>query len=400
MNWLSGLLEKSTRRVLGFMSGTSTDGIDTVIVEVSGSRLDTRVKTLAFRSYPYSPEMRRRIFAIYPPNRLAGRAVTRLSFDLGEVFAKAALDLIAESGFRPADIDLISHHGVFIYHDPADRKRGNPGAHLEIGEPAVIAERTGIPVVADLRVRDVAAGGNGSPLSSYVDWALFTDSRLGRAIQNIGGIANVTGLPPNGRLEEIQSFDTGPGNMLIDGLVERFTDGRESFDRDGERAARGRVDRPLLDRLMRGQFIRMAPPKAAGRENFGRNYLDRLIRWAEERGCSENDTIATATAFTVEAIAGSYDRFLAPQFKIDQVILGGGGIHNKTMMRMLRERLPNVALLRNEDFGIDSDAREAITWAVLANESIQGVRNNAPNATGARNQVILGKFIPGAQSAS
>jgi anhydro-N-acetylmuramic acid kinase len=397
MNWLIDLVDKPVRRIIGFMSGTSTDGIDTVVAEVSGSRRETRVKTLAFRTYPYSPEMRRRIFAIYPPNRLSGRVITRLSFDLGEVFARAALDLLAEAGLDPAGIDLISHHGVFIYHDPANRARGIPGAHLEIGEPAVIAERTGIPVVADLRVRDVAAGGNGSPLSSYVDWVLFADADRGRAVQNIGGIANVTGLPPNARLEEIQSFDTGPGNMLLDGLMNRFTGGCEGFDREGERAAHGRVDPGLLDKLMRSPFIQACPPKAAGRENFGRVFLDRVAGWLEERGLSEDDTLATATAFTAESIASSYERFLAPQFRIDEVIVGGGGTHNKTLMKMLRERLPAVRWFRHEDFGIDGDAREAISWAVLANESIQGLCNNVPSATGARNPVILGKFVPGSR---
>jgi anhydro-N-acetylmuramic acid kinase len=395
MNWLSHLIDKPTRRIIGFMSGTSTDGIDTVVVEVSGARRETKVKILAFRTYPYDPEIRRRIFAIYPPHRLSGRVVTRLSFDLGEAFARAALDILTESGLKPADVDLISHHGVFIYHEPADRARGRPGAHLEIGEPAVIAERTGIPVVADLRVRDVAAGGNGSPLSPYVDWILFADSIKGRAVQNIGGIANVTGLPPNARIEEIQSFDTGPGNMLVDGLVARFTHGRETFDRDGERAARGRVDPALLDHLVQTPFIQMAPPKAAGRENFGETFLQRLLRRADALRLGEDDVLATATAFTVEAIASSYEQFFAPRFTIDEAILGGGGVHNRTMMRMLKERLPRINWLRHEDFGIDGDAREAITWAVLANESIQGLCNNVPSATGARHPVILGKFIPG-----
>lgn len=396
MNWLSRLIEKPTRRIIGFMSGTSTDGIDTVVVEVSGARRETRVKTLAFRTYPYEPEMRRRIFAIYPPHRLSGRVITRLSFDLGEVFARAALDLLRETGLSPADVDLISHHGVFIYHEPADRARGRPGAHLEIGEPAVIAERTGIPVIADLRVRDVAAGGNGSPLSSYVDWVLFTDGSRGRAVQNIGGIANVTGLPPDARLEDVQSFDTGPGNMLVDGLVAHYTGGRETMDLDGQRSARGRVDSDLLGWLMRTQFIDMAPPKAAGRENFGEVFLRRLLRESEARGLGPDDTVATATAFTAESIASSYERFLGPRFHVEEAILGGGGAHNRTMIRMLAERMPGIRWLRHEDFGIDGDAREAIWWAVLANESIQGICNNVPSATGARHPVVLGKFIPGA----
>lgn len=395
MNWLSRLVDKPTRRIIGFMSGTSTDGIDTVVVEVSGARRETKVKTLAFRTYQYDPEMRRRLFAIFPPHRMSGRAVTRLSFDLGEVFARAAMGIMAEARLEPADIDLISHHGVFIYHDPADRARGRPGAHLEIGEPAVIAERTGIPVVADLRVRDVAAGGNGSPLSAYVDWILFTDSSKGRAVQNIGGIANVTGLSPNATLEEIQSFDTGPGNMLADSLVSRFTRGRETFDRGGALAARGQVHQGLLEFLMRTPFVRMAPPKAAGRENFGETYTRRLMRRADALRLRENDILATATAFTVESIASSYERFLMPRFMIDEAILGGGGVHNKTMMGMLRKRLPGIKWLRHEDFGIDGDAREAISWAVLANESVQGLCNNVPSATGARRPVILGKFIPG-----
>jgi anhydro-N-acetylmuramic acid kinase len=395
MHWLSRLIERPTRRIIGFMSGTSTDGIDTVVVEVSGARRETRVKTLAFRTYPYEPEIRQRIFDIYPPRRLSGRGITRLSFDLGEVFAQAALDIIAEAGLTPADIDLIGHHGVFIYHDPADRRRGRSGAHLEIGEPAVIAERTGIPVVADLRVRDVAAGGNGSPLSPYVDWILFADAAKGRAVQNIGGIANVTGLPPNAALEEIQSFDTGPGSMLLDGLVARFTGGRDAFDRNGERAARGRVHPDLLQYLMKTPFIRQPPPKAAGRENFGDTFLRRLMKRADELRLDEDDVLATATAFTVEAIASHYERFLAPRFTIDEAVLGGGGVHNATMMRMLKARLPRITWLRHEDFGIDGDAREAISWAVLANESIQGVCNNVPSATGARHPVILGKFIPG-----
>jgi anhydro-N-acetylmuramic acid kinase len=264
---------------------------------------------------------------------------------------------------------------------------------LQIGEPSVIAERTGLTTVADFRPRDVAAGGQGAPLVPYADYFLFHDARKNRAVQNIGGIANVTYLPAGGRPADTLAFDTGPGNMMIDRAASLATGARAPYDAGGRIAARGHVNQKLLAELMRHPYLRRRPPKSTGREMFGTPLTDRLHERARRAGIPPADLVATVTAFTAASIADAYRRFLPGA--VDEVILCGGGSRNPTLVAALGERLAPARVLLTDDFGIDADAKEAVSFAILAWATIRGEANNVPSATGARRPVVLGKIVPG-----
>ena len=316
--------------IVGLMSGTSADGIDAVVAEIAGSGRQLRARVLAHAHQPFSPVMRRRILHLCLHGTVA--EICELNFVLGEHFARAALAAIRRAKRKPEDIAAIGSHGQTIHHLPNAR----PPSTLQIGEPAVIAERTGITTVADFRVRDMAAGGEGAPLVPYADWALFTDQARPRIVQNIGGIGNLTFLPPRAELDQVMAFDTGPGNMVMDALVTALTRGRQTFDRDGRWAARGRVSEKLLAEMMAHPFLRRRPPKTTGREEFGEMFLGRMLASARRLRLRPEDTVATATAFTAETIADAYRRFVFPKLKAGerdalQIILGGGGAKNPTL---------------------------------------------------------------------
>jgi anhydro-N-acetylmuramic acid kinase len=264
---------------------------------------------------------------------------------------------------------------------------------LQIGEAAVIAERTGITTVADFRVADVAAGGQGAPLVSYVDWLLLQHPTRVRVVQNIGGIGNATYLPPGREPEGVLAFDTGPGNMLIDDAAQRATQGAQALDRDGRLAAGGRVDEALLGELMAHPYLAQAPPKTTGREQFGAQFGAQVWACARGRGVSPQDIVATVTAFTAASIGDAYRRFLPAM--PDEVILGGGGSSNPSLVTMLRQELSAVRIVCHEDLGMSSDAKEALAFAVLAYEAVHGRSGNLPSCTGARGRRVLGKIVPG-----
>lgn len=288
---------------------------------------------------------------------------------------------------------MIASHGQTVWHQPAMRELGGvrTRATLQLGEPAVIAERTGLPVVADFRVRDVAAGGQGAPISAYVDYILFRRERESVAVQNVGGIANVTYVPAGCGPDDVVAFDTGPGNMAIDSLVRLVTRGEKEYDEGGSIAARGRVSEELLRWLMRHPFLRRRPPKTTGREEFGDHFALEVYRRGKALGLRDEDIIATATAFTVESIVYSYERLLPG--RVNEVIMGGGGCFNDTLVRMLREKLRGVKLSFHEDYGIPAQAKEPLVMAILANEAIGGIPNNLPSATGAKRRVVMGKIL-------
>jgi anhydro-N-acetylmuramic acid kinase len=314
---------------------------------------------------------------------------------LGEEFARTALAVIRGAKCRRADIAAIGSHGQTIHHLPNARTPST----LQIGEAAVIAERTGITTVADFRVRDMAAGGQGAPLVPYADWALFTHCAKPRIVQNIGGIGNLTFLPPRAELGDVLAFDTGPGNMLIDALMTTLTHGRQTFDHDGRWAARGRVSERLLSELMAHPFLRRRPPKTTGREEFGEASVERILSLARQRRLRAEDLIATATAFTAATIAEAYRRYVFPRITARQrgalqIILGGGGAKNPTLRRMLAERVGTGLWFSHEDFGIANTAKEALAFAILAHETLLGQPGNVPSATGASRAVVLGKIVP------
>jgi anhydro-N-acetylmuramic acid kinase len=392
---LEQLRQKPTKLVIGLNSGTSYDGIDAALVEIEGAGTETRVKTVAFADFPFPPDARRKISELFNPATGTVDRICFMNYYLGELFAEAALKLIEQAGLTAAAVDLIGSHGQTIYHlpEPVMEAGRVVRATLQIGEPAVIAERTGILTVADFRARDVAAGGQGAPLTAYADYLLFGQDRKTRLIQNIGGIGNVTLVGGAVPFEAIMAFDTGPGNMVIDETVRLITDGRLTYDRDGVMAARGQVCADLLAELLVHPYLTKGPPKTTGREEFGVAFTERLWKTGKLRRLASDDLVATITAFTVESIAGSYERFIYPRVLPDEVIIGGGGADNPTMIRWLQKRLGSIPVRSHEDFGFSSDAKEAVLFAILANEALHGIPANVPAATGARRPVVLGKIV-------
>lgn len=379
---------RKPRLLLGLMSGTSVDGVTAAIVKLQPlNRL--RCEILEWETYRYPRAFRQRIFELFSVETGTVDKICSMNFELGERFAEAALKTIAKANLKPSDIYAIGSHGQTIYHKPE-----KPRSSLQIGQGAVIAERTGITTVCDFRARDIAAGGQGAPLLPYVDYLLFRSEDKSRAIQNIGGIANVTVLPEGCGWDEVWGFDTGPGNMIIDALVSHFTGGRSHFDKDGLMASRGSIDEQLLKRLMSTPFIRRRPPKTTGRELFGDHFTRKLLRYALRRKLGMFDIIATATAFTCRSIIYNYRRFIYPRTDVDEVVLGGGGSKSRTMVQMLRDGL-GCRVFLHEDFGIPSEAKEAAAFAILANEMLSGRPGNMPRATGASRRVVLGTIWPG-----
>lgn len=379
---LLALREMEPRRIVGLMSGTSGDGVDAALVAVEGAGEASRVRLLAFLTIPYHPALRRRILAL--PEATA-EEICRLHYVLGEEFARAVL-AVAEAARLPlAEIHLIGSHGQTAYHLP---RASGAGATLQLGEPAVIAERTGLPVIADFRPRDVAAGGEGAPLVPLADYLLFRAPGRVRAFVNLGGIANVTVVP--GEREGLFAFDLGPGNMPLDLVAEAASGGAEPFDRDGARAARGRVDRGLLASLLAHPFLASPPPKSTGREAFGQGFLAPLL--ARYRG-REGDLLATLTRFTAEAIHVGYERWIVPRVRVDELIVSGGGLHNRTLMGHLADCFAPLPVRSLAELGWDPDAKEAIAFAVLANEALFGHPGNLPAATGAVGPRVLGKIV-------
>jgi anhydro-N-acetylmuramic acid kinase len=377
--------------VIGLISGTSADGIDAAVVEIEGEPPRLSVALRSFTFVPYSAQQRQQIFSLFDPQTSRVDRICQLNFAVGEWFASAALQAISASGLTVEQIDLIGSHGQTIYHcmEPDTPVRST----LQIGEPAVIGERTGITVIADFRVADVAAGGQGAPLVSYVDWLLYRHPGKRRGLQNIGGIGNVTFLPTDNAPEQVLSFDTGPGNMLIDYAVQRLTGGNQTFDDGGRLAAQGQVDQTLLSELMHHPYFDQPLPKTAGREQFGVFFGEQVWERGHALGLNGLDIVATMTAFTAASIADSYRRFL-PDMP-DEIIVGGGGANNPILLQMLRQELHPIHVLRQEDLGYSSDAKEAVAFAVIAHETLHGRPGNLPSCTYARHPVVMGKVIPG-----
>lgn len=382
---LLGLIRKKRRLVAGLMSGTSLDGIDVALVRIAGSGLHTQVEQVAFKTMEYRPEVRQAILAACRPETSDVAGLCSLNFLLGQLFADAVCQVCRDSGINIEEIDLIGSHGQTVWHQPGS-------STLQIGEAAVIAARTGAVVVADFRVRDVAVGGQGAPLVPYTEYLLYRHPRKTRLLQNIGGIANVTVLPAGCRPEDIVAFDTGPGNMMIDACVARLTGGRQQYDKSGAIAARGNASPAMLSALMAHPFFAQPPPRTTGREMFGDTYTDELVAKYLARGVSPDDIVATLTRFTAASIADSYRRFILPWHAVDEVIIGGGGSHNPALLAMLRGELPSIPVYPQEHLGFSSDAKEAVAFAILANEAISGHPNNLPAVTGARLPVIMGKI--------
>lgn len=386
-------------RVLGLMSGTSADGVDAALVELRGAPPHLCWKLLHLTSMPYPADLRAELFACFRPETGTVDRLCALDVALGRAFADAAQACIHAAGLQPSDVDLIGSHGQTLWHIPA----GPRASTLQLGEAAVIAEATGIPVVSNFRARDMAAGGQGAPLVAYVDALLLSDAALTRTALNIGGIANFTYLPPygasganttdTGGAARAFAFDTGPGNMLIDDAVRRLTDGAQSYDRDGAIAARGQVHEGLLSELMAHPYLAQRPPKTTGREMFGAQFGAQVWARGMALGLSGEDIVATLTMFTAASIAQAHRAFL-PRLP-DEVIVSGGGARNATLMRFLAQVLTPARVRLSDELGMPAEAKEAIAFAVLAYETWHGRPGNLPAATGARHPVVLGDITPG-----
>jgi anhydro-N-acetylmuramic acid kinase len=382
--------------VAGVMSGTSADGINVALVDIAGRGFRTRFRLLAHYEFPFSVSVRKKILSVMDARSARVADLSQLNFLLGELYAGAVLQ--AKKRSRIAKLDLVGCHGQTIYH------HGEPTLYLghkiastwQTGEGAVVAARVGAPVVSDFRTADMAAGGKGAPLVPYLDYLLYRDRRVGRIVQNLGGIGNLSAIPPSAAPEEVVAFDTGPGNMVIDAVMERRFGQR--YDRDGRVAARGTILEPVLAWAMRGAFFRQAPPKTAGREQFGRGFVAEFLRRC--RRARKEDAVATATALTARTIGHALRQFVIGKrsgarnaARYADYIISGGGTKNPTLMRMIAAEVAPLGLRvrRTDEFGLPSEAKEAVAFAVLAYQTWHGEPSNIPSATGAKRPAVLGK---------
>ncbi|QPC80647.1 anhydro-N-acetylmuramic acid kinase [Phototrophicus methaneseepsis] len=379
--------------VLGLMSGTSADGIDVALCDIQGQPSPLHARIIAGKTYPYDATLRQRILDNCDMQTSQVDQIAQLNVDIANIFADAIFTFCAEQAIDLAKIDLIGSHGQTLWHNVLPD--GSVSASLQIGEASVLAERTGITTISNMRARDIAAGGQGAPLTGYIDWLLLRHETYWRAIQNIGGMGNVTFLPPlNDDTHEPIAFDTGPGNALLDTAVAHFTNGEQTYDRDGQLANQGQISEEWLDELLQHPYYQRGYPKTTGREMFGTEAAMALIDQAEQRGLSQYDIIATLTALTATNIGDAYSRF-APG-PIEEVILGGGGQHNPYMVKLIETFVAPAVVRTHEDIGISSDFKEALVFAVLAYETWHGRPGTLPSLTGAHHAAILGQITPGA----
>lgn len=375
-------------RVLGMMSGTSLDGIDVAYCEFAPDREVPNGLTLRLMGYnerPFPTELRTRLLDHFRQESVARNDLPALNFDLGHIFGEAARSGAEALGIDLADVDLIASHGQTIYHLIEPKRR----ATIQMGEPSVIAAVTGRTVVANFRPADMAVGGQGAPLVSLFDALFFGGDGKTRAIQNIGGIGNVTFVTPG----RVWGFDTGPGNLMMNAAARRFTRGGLSCDRDGMMAAAGVVDRAVVEEVMANPYFRIPPPRTADRKDFGEDMAEALIAMGRLRGHKDDDTMATLTAITAESIARSYRDFGPPT--LDAVVLAGGGASNPTLVEEIRQRLSPTPVVSHDDTGVPGSAKEAVAFALLGYETIQGRPGNVPSCTGAGRAVVLGQIAPG-----
>jgi len=385
-------------RVIGMMSGTSADGIDVALAEISGAppRLSAKLSGHYHTAFPRL--VREAILRLANGAPTTTAEISQLTFLLGEEFARAAIAACAAWRLPMSKVGLIGSHGQTIFHQSLASKflsTRRIASTLQIGEPSIIAERTGVTTIADFRPADMAAGGHGAPLVPFVDYLLFRSEKVGRVALNIGGIANVTVIPAGARPENVIAFDTGPGNMIIDALVERYTRGAKRYDRGARVAARGRVVRPMLEKMLREPYLRRRPPKTAGREQFGTAYADDLAKWGRKLRARPEDVVRTATIFTALSIVDAFRKFILPKADVEELIVAGGGTRNPLIMAQLEAALPGIKVTESSWFGVGAEAKEAFAFAILAYEAFQGRTNNLPAATGAKHATLMGKRVHG-----
>src|SRR3989338_4925367 len=374
-------MPSKTKKESGLLSGTSADGIDAALVEIKdvgrGFSLALKIKLISFKKFPFPKDLRELIHKVSTSEYGRVDLVCRLNFLLGGLFAKAAIGVVKKAGYKIRDIDLIGSHGQTIYHMP----EGNPPSTLQIGEPSVIAERTGVTTVADFRTMDIAAGGIGAPLTPFAHYILFKKTERGIAVNNIGGISNVTFIPPDGDINDVIAFDTGPGNMLIDSIMHIITKGRLGYDKNGRMASKRMVSERFLNELMRHPFIKKRPPKSTGREEFGYSEALKIYQSAKKYRLSDEDIVATITKFTARTIAENYRRFILSRNNISEIILCGGGARNPILVDMiakelvpLKKGIKPIKVLTSDKYGFPPEAIESIAFALLGYAALKGQR--------------------------
>jgi anhydro-N-acetylmuramic acid kinase len=380
--------------LVGLMTGTSADGVDAALVEVEGGGQDAAPTVIAYRETPLEPALRREILDLAGAATVVPERVLELDAALGERYATATLELLTGARVDPTEVDAIGCHGQTIRHVP--RGPGSEARSWQIGSAAVLAERTGIPVVSGFRQRDTAAGGEGAPLVPIADAWLFRSRDESRVLLNLGGIANLTFLPRDGAPSDTLAFDTGPANAVLDGLVRLQSGGARERDEGGALAARGNASTALLAELLADPFFAQPPPRSTGRERFGERYASKLLELGQSIGLSEHDVLATAVELIAASVRQAAERFLEPRAPIDALYVSGGGARNAAVMGALDRRFAPVPVRPLEALGVASEAKEALAFALLAHLTLAGLPGNLPSATGARAPVVLGHVTPGA----
>lgn len=374
---------------VGLMSGTSLDGIDAALVEIDDFGKKTKIKLIEFITTSIPLDVKDEIKRACSEEQSSVDLICSLNFKLGYLFAEATKNVCNKAGITLENLDFIASHGQTIYHLPKSRDSFIPST-LQIGEPAIIAYETGVKVVSNFRVMDMASGGEGAPLVPYSEYIIYGSDEENIALQNIGGIGNVTVIPKGGDINSIFAFDTGPGNMIIDEVCQKLF--KLNYDEDGKIAANGEIQNDILDDLMSHSYINAFPPKTTGREEFGQQFVDELLKKYNNK--KPEDILSTVTMFTAKSIAVNYKNFIMNKVNLNKVIIGGGGAHNKTLLSYLKNELPNVSIVTQDDIGLSSDAKEAIAFVILGNETLNNNFSNVPSATGAKEKVILGNITP------
>ena len=390
MTPLLRLISKGSRLVVGLMSGTSVDCIDAALVSISGSGTSTRFRQIAFVSHPYPKGFREHVLKNSLPGTGSVDMISTLNILIAQFFADAVKAVAKKARIPLSRIDLIGSHGQTIHHLPEDRSIFGKRVRstLQIGDPSTIAKLTGIVTVGDFRTGDMALGGQGAPLVPYFDFIAFRSRKKNRALLNIGGIANMTLLPKNCTVRDVLAFDTGPGNMVVDALTKKFYG--TTFDANGAVAQSGRILTNLIGAMLKHHYFKKRPPKSTGREFFGKMFVNDVLDVS--RGARKRDIIATVTEFTPLTIYLQYALFLSKRCKLDELIVSGGGSHNAYMMEALGRYFSPAKIMTSDDLGVSTDSKEAVCFAVLANETISGNPSNVPRVTGAKVPTILGKI--------
>ncbi len=393
MQPIQRLFEKSQLYILGLMSGTSCDGLDMARIRITHTGQKTEFELLNSKTIPYSAEQKKYLLHLIQSETTSAQELSKLNFYLSKIWSEMIQAFLKENNLTAKDVDLIGSHGQTIWHEPlpglyVDRQISST---FQLGDPSVLAQLTQIPVVGDFRTADVALGGQGAPLIPYFDWIYFSKFKQNILSVNIGGISNLTLVPANGNINEVAAFDCGPGNMLIDLAVSRLFD--LPYDEDGRLASSGKEDKVFFKILKEEDpFTNMPPPKSTGRELYGRTYLDGLLKRAESLRLEKADILYNLTQYTAYSIFENYRRFILPEHRAEAVVIGGGGAHNAFLMETLAHYFAPVAVTSAGEYGIDQDFKEAIGFAVLANETIHGTPANIPAATGASRRAVLGKI--------